>query len=225
MGSRGSALAWLSKKAIRIATDATWVFVIVIALSLGSSAFSIRYLSGLESDIGDLYENDIKGQTYAQNAYITLVDIQSAVKDLIIAGSEKERSNSADALKKGCASLESLVLKVTQTFNPARYRTLIAKSKRDLTALVDAIRGRLGDDPPTETQGRELLADLQPLAASLRADIVTINDVKRSANQNGLRAVRIQLRISLAITIVILLITVAVRFFLYRAARRSLRMP
>ena len=58
----GSCREWLGRTARRIATDATWVFVIVMSLSIGSTFFSIRYLSGLESDLGELYENDVKGR-------------------------------------------------------------------------------------------------------------------------------------------------------------------
>ena len=72
MNSHGSVWAKATSLVIHIATDSSWVFIIVMTLSLGSSLFTIRYLSGLESDIGDLYENDIKGQTYAQNAYAHL---------------------------------------------------------------------------------------------------------------------------------------------------------
>ena len=80
----GSCREWLGRTARRIATDTTWVFVIVMSLSIGSTFFSIRYLSGLESDLGELYENDIKGQTYAQNAYVSLLGMESELKDLII---------------------------------------------------------------------------------------------------------------------------------------------
>jgi hypothetical protein len=213
---------WFSQTTIHIATDATWILIIVLVLSLSSSAFSIRYLSGLESDIADLYENNIKGQTYAQNAYVDLLEIESAAKDFVFAEDQQARFASAAGLAGNFASLQSFVLRVTHTLNATKYKSLIARSKQDVTTLVDSIRNRL-DDSLTIEQGRRFLNDLPAIAMPLRNDIITINDIKRNANSSGLRAVRIQLRISLVITIVLLLISVAVRIFLYRSSRRTLR--
>jgi hypothetical protein len=223
MARRGSPLSWLSRTSVRIATDATWVFIIIIALSLSSSAFSIRYLSTLDSDFSDLFENDIKGQTIAQNAFVALLEIESNVKDLVIANSEQARSEAEASVSKKCASLQSLIAKVTLTLNAGKYPTLIAKSKRDVNALVDTIHSSVGVDPSTLNQDRSLLADVQTAIAPLRDDIITINDIKRNANRNWLHAIRIQLRISLGTTIVILLISLTVRVFLYRLSRLSLR--
>ena len=217
--------SWVAETTARVATDATWVFLIVLVLSLGSSLFSIRYLSSLDSDIGELYENDIKGQTYAQNAYASLVSIESELKDIALAESEGARRSAIDSLRADSASLRSLVLKATPTIDSAKYRTLISKSKRDLTSLILAFQNGLGTSPeiPTAEQGRAVLADIRPSLAGLRNDLLTLNDIKRSANRNGIRAVQIQLRISLALTVAILAISLAVRFLIYRASRRAAR--
>lgn len=211
---------------IHIATDSSWVFIIVMTLSLGSSLFTIRYLSGLESDIGDLYENDIKGQTYAQNAYATLIGIESSVKDLVIADSDDARAASAAGLRSASESLRSLVLKATPTLNSARYRTLIAKSKRDMNAFVDALQRRMesgSSDAPGASAGRAFLSEIEPRATALRVDLQRLNDIKRGSNRDSVRALRIQLRLSLAISIAILLVSIAVRVFMYRASRNSVK--
>ena len=217
---------WLARTARKAATDANWVFVIVMALSLGSSFFSVRYLSGLESDIGELYENDIKGQTYAQNAYVSLLGIESAVKDLIISEREEARAAATAALRSQSASLRSLVLKATPTIDSAKYRTLIAKSKTDAADFIGILQKALdasGGKAPTAVEGKALLADLSLSLGALRNDLLTLNDIKRSANRSGIRGVRIQLRISLAITLSILAVSILVRVFIFRASRRSAR--
>ena len=223
MAARRSLRQWLSETSIYVATNPTWVLIIVLLLSLSSSAFSIRYLSGLNSDISDIYENNIKGQTYAESAYVALLQMQSTAKDFVIADTQQTREATAAALSRDCDSLQSLVLKVTRTLNARRYRTLIARSKQDMTALSLAVHARFAADLSTLDEGRQLLADLETVVAPLRGDIATINDLKRSANNTRLLAVRIQLRITLVTTIAILLLSVAVRVFLYRSSRRSLR--
>jgi hypothetical protein len=214
---------WLSKNVLHVATDARWVLIIVLFLSLVSSAFSIRYLSNLEGDIADLYENDVKGQTYAQNAYVDLLDSESAAKDLVIANTEEARSAAVAKLALESKKLQSLVLKATQTLNAVKYKSLIANARRDVASLVDLMGSQLEASVSSAEQGRKVLTAFQTVAAPVRTDIVIINDLKRSSNAGGLRAVRIQLRISLATTILILLVSVAVRVFMYRSSQRSAR--
>jgi hypothetical protein len=218
----GLSLTRVSAAVFRIATDANWVFAIVLMLSLGSSFFSIRYLSGLDSDIGDLYENDIKGQTYAQNAYVSLIGIESTVKDLVISEDEAERLAAVESLRSASASLRALVLKATPTIDSAKYRTLIAKSKADAAALIAGIQEALdekGSGAPSVDEGKSFLAGLRPSLTALKNDLITLNDIKRRSNRNGIKAVQIQLRISLAITIAILVVSLGFRIVVFRASR------
>lgn len=207
-----------------IANDATWVFAIVVAMSLVSSFASIHYLSGLDDDLGDLYEKDIRGQTYAQNAYATLLGIESTAKDLALAETEDERTAADASLRTQGAALKALVFKVVPTFDSGKYRTLIARSKADVVALADSIQrslGPAGSAAPDEAEARTLLAAIKPASAALKTDLVKINDVKRRSNLAWFRAVRVQLRVSLYFTIAILAVSVAVRVFLWRGKKRA----
>jgi hypothetical protein len=214
----------LVKTATYIANDATWVFAIVVAVSIVSSFSSIRYLSGLDDDLGDLYEKDIKGQTYAQNAYVTLLGIESTAKDLALAETEDARTASADSLRAQGASLRSLVFKVAPTFDSGKYKTLIARSKADAIAFAETLQRELGPSgsrAPEEARARELLSDIKPRVVALKSDLVKINDVKRRSNLAWFRAVRVQLRVSLYATIAILAVSLGVRIFLWRGKKRA----
>jgi len=223
MRGRDSARGWLKKTIVYVATNATWVLVIILILSLSSTAFSVRYLNNLQNDIDDLYENGVKGETYAQNANIDLIESESTAKDIVLADSQEARSASAANLALECNTLQSMVLKTTSTLNGARYRTLIARTKKDTATLVESMRSQVAIGFSTSEQARNVLATFQAVAAPVRTDISTINDLKRTANSRGLRIVQIQLRISLATAVVILLVSVAVRVFLYRTSQQSLR--
>jgi hypothetical protein len=127
------------KTATYIANDATWVFAILVGLSLVSSFFSIRYLSGIDGDLGALYEKDIRGPTYAQNAYATLLSIESTIKDLALAETEEKRNASAEALRSQSSSLRTLVFKVVPTFDSGKSKTLLA----DIGPAADALKADL----------------------------------------------------------------------------------
>ena len=118
------------------------------------------------------------------------------------------------------------MLKATPTIDSAKYRTLIAKSKTDAASFIGILQKELGASEgraPTTEEGKALLADLRLSLAALRGDLLTLNDIKRSANRSVIRQVRVQLRISLAATLAVLAVSLAVRVFLFRASRRSPR--
>jgi hypothetical protein len=214
------------KAATHIANNSTWVFVIVVLMSIVSSFSSIYYLSGLDGDLGGIYEKDIKGQNYAQNAYATLLAIESTAKDLVLAETFEGRRASADALRIQNASLRTLIFKVAPTFDSGKYRTLIARSKADATAFTDLIQKLLGPNTagtPGGDEARGLLAEIESGSAALKSDLVKLNDIKRRSSLTWFRAVRVQLRVSLIATVAIFAVSICVRVFLYRGQRRVAR--
>ena len=218
--------AKLIRTATAIANDATWVFVIVVAISVLSSFSSISYLSGLNGDLDDMYEKDIKGQTYTQSAFAALIGIESTIKDLALAETDAERTASANELRAQNAALRSLVLKVTTTFDAAKYRTLIATSKVDALACVDMIQkelGPAGSGAPDKAAARALLYSLAPSSTKLKGDLNNLNDIKRRSNRAWFRAIKLQLRLSLYATVAILVISIGVRVFLWLGQRRARR--
>jgi hypothetical protein len=216
--------ALLARTAIHISNNATWVFVIVVAMSVMSSFSSIYYLSGIDDDLGGMYEKDIKGQRYAQNAYATLLTIESTAKDIVLAEADEARAVSSDALRAQGASLRALVFKVTPTFDSSMYRTIIANTKADTAALTDIIQKAIGSDASrvaTDGEARRLLAGIESASAALKGDLVKLNDIKRRSSLAWFGAIRVQLRISLIATIVIFAASIAVRVFLYRGQKRG----
>jgi hypothetical protein len=212
----------LLKTATYVATDATWVFAIVVAMSLVSSFFSIRYMSGLDDDLGAMYEQDIKGQNYAQNAYATLLEAESTAKDLALAETGAARAAAVASLRSQGASLRSLVLKALPSLDSGKYRTLTARSKADANAFVDALQKGLGaSEAPDQEAARALLASIEAPAKALKSDLLKLNDVKRRAGVNAFRAVRLQLRLSLYATIGILAVSIGVRIFLWRGQKKK----
>lgn len=216
----------LIKTATRIANDATWVFGIVVAMSIISSLSTIRYLNSISDDLGDLYEKDIKGQSYAQNAYATLLEAEASAKDLALASSDDERKEAADTLRVKGGAMRSLLLKAIPTLEKGKYRTLTAKSKADAKLFVETIERGLGPDgsaTPDVEGSRQLLAALASPSSALKNDLGKLNDVKKSSSFGSLKSVRTQLRVSLYINITILVISLGIRIFLWRGKKNGER--
>jgi hypothetical protein len=142
---------------------------------------------------------------------------------LELGDSEEDRTGNLAALARQSNTLQDMVGRATSTLDAIRYRTLIARTRTEAFALVGLLRSEVDRDVWTAEQGRGLFGRVQSAMEPLRDDIQTINDLKRKANSRGLRAVRIQLRVSLGTTIAILIVSVGVRLFIYRSQRRVSR--
>lgn len=213
------------RTATHIATNPTWVFAIVVAMSVLSSFSSIIYLSGLDDDLGGVFEKDIRGQSYAQNAYAAVLAIESAAKDMVIAESAADRASAAEELREQNASLRASVRRATPTLDSSMYRTLIAKIKSGTAALTDLVQQRIGADAASARAvdsggARELLAGIAASSAPLKGDLVKLNDVKRRSGMAWFRAIRVQLKLSLFLTGAIFVVSIGVRIFLYRGQKR-----
>jgi hypothetical protein len=65
-------------------------------------------------------QDGVKGQTYAQNAYVTLLSVESTIKDPALAEGPEARSAAAASLRKGCASLQSLASSAARSLSANR---------------------------------------------------------------------------------------------------------
>lgn len=214
------------RAAVHIAMNPTWVFVIVVAMSILSSFSSIIYLSGIDDGLGGVYERDIRGQSYAQNAYAAVLAIESAAKDMIIVESSSERASAAEELRGQNASLRAFVRRATPTLDSGMYRTLIAKIKSETTTLTDLVQERIGVESSTprsvdQASARELLAGIESASSALKGDLVKLNDIKRRSSSAWFRAIRVQLKLSLFLTVAIFVVSIGVRIFLFRGQKRA----
>jgi hypothetical protein len=226
MAEGKSARKFVIRAAVHIAMNPTWVFAIVVAMSVLSSFSSIIYLSDLDDGLGGVYEKDIRGQSYAQNAYAAVLAIESAAKDMIIVESPSERASAAEELRGQNASLRTFVRRATPTLDSSMYRTLIAKIKSETTALTDLVQERIGVDASTpravdQTSARELLAGIESASSALKGDLVKLNDIKRRSSTAWFRAIRVQLKLSLFLTVAIFVVSICVRIFLFGGQKRA----
>jgi|GEM_PF-3406953 len=219
MGKRASARAFMVRVSLNIAGNPTWVFAIVVTMAVFSSVSSMIYLRGLEDDLGGVYEKEVGGQAYAQNAYAATLALESAAKDLVLAEDARARADAAGALLRQCSSLDATVKKAASTFNSRRYRTLIAKTKAETDDLDSMVQARLSG-VVGEAEARSLLGGVLAKTEDLKTDLFKLYDIKRRSSRTWFNAVGIQLRASLLITVAILAVSVAVRVFLYQGQRR-----
>jgi hypothetical protein len=207
---------------VYITTNYDWVFGIIISITLISSIYSISYIRSIETDFTLLYENDVKGQDYVQNANTTLQNITSKVKDLIISGDPATKETDLNEIEKDIKMMRFMVNKATPTFYTKTGKQSVNKSKKDMTIFVNSLESELDRDEINISNGLEILSSIEDQSNKLSADLKRLSELKRNNISLTFKKVKTQLGISLASTIFILVFSVIMRISIYVNGRKRM---
>jgi len=199
------------------ATHYTWAFVTVMAITLISCAFSIHYLATLESDLKDVWENDVRGGDSVQTASLALAGIDSAVKDLVLYPDKKHQAQTRALVGEKRALLKASIASANPKFYTPRARQAFLATRadvKDFLGTLDAVLALGGNGKPVETKSLETLG---AKADQLQKDFDLLIANRTANSAIGISELVGQLRFSLIVTILILIGTVAVRLVLWVA--------
>ena len=198
------------------ATHYTWTFVAVMTVTVVSCAFSIQYLATLETNLKDLYENDIRGGDSIQAASLALLGVESSVKDLILFPDSRTKERTRATMKARLAQLKAAMVQASPRFHTPRAKAALTKAREDLRLFLASV-----PENPDPASVARMEARSQTLQKDF--DLLIAN---RTANSTiGITQLMGQLRLSLIFTIVILVVTVSVRVILYLAGHPGRRPP
>ncbi len=190
------------------ATHYTWTFVAIMSVTVISCAFSIQYLTTLETNLRDVYENDVRGGDAIQSAYQALLGIESSAKDLLLFSDKKNLERARLSIKTKVAQLKAAMTQAAPRFYTPKAKNAMAKAKEDLKAFLASV---------PEVPDLQALAKMEAKSLVLQKDFDLLI-ANRTANSTiGISELVGQLRFSLLFTIVILVVTVVVRVILYLA--------
>jgi len=206
----------LKQRVLYVATHYTWAFVIIMAVTVISCAFSINYLATLEANLNEVYENDVRGGDSIQAAYTALLGIESTVKDLVLFPDRRTRDRTKAALRDLAATLKASSGRAAPRFHTPKARLAMLASQddqKDFLAVLDATLALADRRPMTAGD----LTKVDAAAGTLEKDFDLLL-ANRSANSNiGISELVSQLRFSLVFTIVLLVVTVIIRVVIYLA--------
>jgi len=205
-------------------THYTWAFAIIMTVTLASTLFSISYLATLEAQLKDVWDNDVKGGDAVQAAETAVLSIESAVKDLMVYTDRAPRDRAAAEVQAGLRNLKTLMAQAEPRFHTPKARGALKKTQEDLKPFVDAVGEALEALGPGPNQ-RATWPRVRTRVDQLQRDFALLI-ANRSANSaQGIGELIERLRVSLVLTVVLLVITVAVRVILYIAGHPGRRKP
>lgn len=213
----------VTRRVFYYATHYTWAFAAVMAVTLLSTLFSIFYLAHLEADLKDLYENDVRGGDSVQTAYTALLGLESAVKNLVVFPDKRNQALARAEIKTRSATLKAAMNTAAPRFYTPRAKQALANSKEHLKEFLKALDGIL----TLHSAGRKLdaasLTRFEERSAVLQKDFDLLVANRIANSSIGVKDLIGQLRLSLIVTIVLLVVTVAVRLVLYVAGHPRLQ--
>jgi len=199
------------------ATHYTGAFLFVMIVTLVSTGFSISYLASLETNLNSVYENDVKGGDAIQAAYSALLMIEGTAKDLVLLPDRRGREKTKATLRSQSEALRSAVARAVPRFHTPKAKVAMTNAQGDLKDFMALLDITLVAADTKKAFGLSDLAVLDAGADILEKDF-TLLLANRSANSNiGIGELVWQLRFSLVVTVVIVVVTLGVRFGLYLA--------
>lgn len=206
-------------------THYTGTFTLIMLITLTSTLFSVSYLATLDSELSDIWDNDVLGGDAVQTALVALGEIESNLKDRVLWSDEGTRNRALRDIRGARSTLQRAMEAAGPRFYTPKAKNALAKTQNDLkpywTALDSAQSKFHVGSSRAEWNHFQAASDL------VRADL-TLLVANRSANSSiGVENLVSRLRISLGVTLVILALSVIVRITLYwighpqRTKRRS----
>lgn len=211
----------LTKKVIGFATHYTGAFVIVMAITLISCGFSIHYLATLESNLRDVYENDVRGGDAIQSAYVALLGIETSVKDLVLFPDPQDQDRARGTIHDRVAGVKAALNRAYPRFYTPKARQLMAVTLADLKGFFGVLDDTLGASENHRTLTGQDLAPLEEHLRGLEKDFNLLLANREANSHVGVGELVGELRFSLIVTVALVVVTVAIRLVMYVAGHPS----
>lgn|GEM_PF-2887975 len=206
---------------LAIANHYTWAFVIVMVITVLSCAFSIHYLASLEANLSEVYENDVRGGDAVEVAFTALLGIESTVKDLVLYPDAGHREATRAQLRDLSATLKDSLARGAPRFHTPRARQAMAAAQSDEKSFLGTLDRMIAASSQKDAPTADDLGAVKQGADVLERDFNFLL-ANRAANSTlGFAGLVFQLRFSLVVTIVLLVVTVAIRVVMYLAGHPS----
>ncbi|MEI8092641.1 MAG: hypothetical protein WCG80_00350 [Spirochaetales bacterium] len=217
----------LGKAAIHFFTDYTWTFAVVLVITVVGTAFSIQFLTAVETRIQDVYENDVRGGDSVQTALIALLGVENAAQALVLGQTPEERAKADLSIEAALGQLQAAVRAGAPRFyTPKAKAALVATQDhlKDFVALKKRVHPQTPKGGEPTVLSRDGLRELKAGAAELRTNLERLISNREANSTKGVGDLLGQLRLSLVLTIAVLVITLVVRVVMYWAGH-PLRKP
>lgn len=207
----------LKKTVLYYATHYTWTFAVIMTVTLASCFFSIHYLATLEADLKDIYENDVKGGDAVQAAYTALLGLESSAKDLVLFTDRRTQVRARADIKARTAALRASMNAATPRFYTPRAKQALLSAQGDLKEFLSVLQSFLAIYDAGRPVDQKALLRLQEKSHVLQKDFDLLVANRIANSSLGVKDLVGQLRWSLIVTVVILVVTMGVRIVLWIA--------
>jgi Four helix bundle sensory module for signal transduction len=210
----------------KFASHPTWGLITAIVIALATNLWTVRYIYSLQTDLQTMCEKDLIGQNYIQTARIKLMTIGKEMSTLLLLKDGQEKADAIRNIFAEKSEVESFIRKSAPLYRSKRdagvFRAAtqrIAECSSIIDTLIDMSRSG------TIKRARGVIVnDMGTVFAKTDSVLYKLDNMKMRHDIRLFKSINYQLSVSVIVTLLTLVFTIAVKFFVYkRASARRVR--
>jgi hypothetical protein len=208
----------MKKKIDRIINNSIWGLLIVTAVSLFSSIFTLRNISSLQHELQIMYERDFIGQNSMQLVRVRLLMVDRDVAKLFVVRGDSSKRIMAEGILKDEKQINMLMTNSSRFFDSGATFDTFREAEKSLShyfAIVNRVIG-LTNKSDNEEVGTIVSGEMKANLEKLDRLLEQLDDFKVQHDIKLYKRIVNQLDLSLVVTLLVLLGTIIIRVHLYR---------
>jgi hypothetical protein len=208
----------MKKKLDRVINNSIWGLLIVTAISLFSSVFTLKNISSLQHDLQTMYERDFIGQNSMQLVRVRVLMVDRDVAKMFILGDIAGRRIMAESILKDEEQIRVLMTNSARFFVSGAISNTFRESENSLShyfAIVNRVTELLKKADMGEA-GAILAGEMKTSLEKLDHLLEQLDDFKVQHDLKLYKRIVNQLNLSLVVTLLVLSGTIIIRLHLYR---------
>jgi hypothetical protein len=208
----------MKTKLDKIINDSLWGLLIVTAISLFSSIFTLRNISSLQHELQVMYERNVIGQNSIQLVRVRLLMVDRDVAKLFVVGNDAGKRIMAEGILRDEEQIKTLMANSSRFFVSGMTFNTFRESEKSLShyfAIVNKVID-LTKKTDKEEAGAIVLGEMKANLEKLDHLLDQLDDFKVQHDIKLYKRIVNQLNLSLVVTFLVLLGTIIIRLHLYR---------
>jgi hypothetical protein len=208
----------MKKKLDRIINNSIWGLLIVTAISLFSSIFTLRNISSLQHELQVMYERDFIGQNSVQLVRVRLLMVDRDVATLFLVRNDAGKRIMAESILKDEEQIKMLMTNSSRFFASDITFSTFKESEKFLSHYFELVNKVIDLSKKTDKEeaGTIVLGEMKVNLEKLDHLLDQLDDFKVQHDIKLYKRIVNQLNLSLVVTFLVLLGTIMIRLHLYR---------
>lgn len=200
----------------------TWGLVVAVVIALAANISTIQYIASLQNDLEMVFNTDLVGQNYIQTARIKLLSVNKDINNLFLLTDADEKYLTSERILTFKSDVETLLSKAKPYYRTKKSARLVAEaasSFAECAVTIDSLVALSKSEADSEAMGI-ITGYMKHEFEMLDERLSYLDGMKLRHDMKLFKDIDYQLTLSIILTLVALVITIATRIFVYRSQKK-----